>query len=136
MTGAPATEEEYRAKEPRGRAFLHAAGLPPVAGGPSDEFPLLLTTGRTLAHFHTRTKTGRAPGAAGRRARRLGGAAPRDAERPGSPTAIASACARRAARSRARARSPAIRAGHVFVPFHYGYWDQRADAGRRAPPTS
>ena len=28
---------------------------------PSDEYPLLLTTGRTVYQFHTRTKTGRAP---------------------------------------------------------------------------
>ena len=34
VTGAPATEEEYRAKEPHGRAFLHAAEYQPVARGP------------------------------------------------------------------------------------------------------
>ena len=28
---------------------------------PDDDYPLLLTTGRTVYHFHTRTKTGRAP---------------------------------------------------------------------------
>ncbi len=61
VTGAPATEQEYRAKEPAGRAFLHAADYHPSPEAPSREFPLLLTTGRTVAHFHTRTKTGRAP---------------------------------------------------------------------------
>ncbi len=61
VTGAPATEDEYRAKQPGGRAFLHAADYHPSPETPSDEFPLLLTTGRTLAHFHTRTKTARAP---------------------------------------------------------------------------
>ena len=38
---------------------------------PSDEYPLLLTTGRTVYHFHTRTKTGRAPELTPRR-RRVG----------------------------------------------------------------
>ena len=53
---------------------------------------------------------------------------------PGSPTATRSASAHRAARSRARRGSPTSAAGHVFVPFHYGYWDSDDDAGRE-PPT-
>ena len=47
--------------EPRGRAFLKPATYTPSPEVPSDEYPLLLTTGRTVYHFHTRTKTARAP---------------------------------------------------------------------------
>ena len=55
------TETEYRAREPAGRAFLHAAHYRPPPSSPAPEQPFLLTTGARLYHFHTRTKTGRAP---------------------------------------------------------------------------
>ena len=74
---ARSARRQYRAKEPDGRAFLHAADYEPPPEVADDEYPLLLTTGRTLYHFHTRTKTGRAPELAGRRARRVGRAAAR-----------------------------------------------------------
>jgi anaerobic selenocysteine-containing dehydrogenase len=61
VTGAPASEQEYRAKEPRGRAFLHAAHDHPSPEVRLTSSRFVLTTGRTLAHFHTRTKTGRVP---------------------------------------------------------------------------
>ena len=118
-TGAAFTEDEYRAKEPRGRAFLHAAEYEPGPETPSDEFPLLLTTGRTLYHFHTRTKTGRVP--------ELDAAAPHawaqlsqaDAEALG----IADGDQVRVRAPRGWISVPArvggIREGVVFVPFHY-----------------
>ena len=55
------SEDEYRAMEPGGRAFLKASDYEPSPEVPTDEHPLLLTTGRTVYQFHTRTKTGRAP---------------------------------------------------------------------------
>jgi anaerobic selenocysteine-containing dehydrogenase len=61
QTGASETEEQYRAKQPNGRAFLHAVPHQPPPETPGEGHPLLLTTGRTVYHFHTRTKTGRAP---------------------------------------------------------------------------
>ncbi|MBM0259384.1 molybdopterin-dependent oxidoreductase, partial [Micromonospora sp. 4G55] len=61
VTGAELLPDEYRAKQPGGRAFLHAVPYQPSPEVPSDEYPLLLTTGRTVYQFHTRTKTGRAP---------------------------------------------------------------------------
>ena len=60
-TGAAFSAEEYRAKQPRGRAFLHAVDYAPPPEEPDADYPLRLTTGRTVYHFHTRTKTGRAP---------------------------------------------------------------------------
>ncbi len=132
VTGAPATEDEYRAKQPDGRAFLHAAEFHPSPETPSDEFPLLLTTGRTLAHFHTRTKTARAP--------ELQAAAPdvwvelnrADAEAAG----IADGDRIRVRSPRGAIEGPAriadIRPGHVFVPFHYGYWDSDTSRPRAA----
>jgi ferredoxin-nitrate reductase len=119
-TGAAFTEEEYRANEPRGRAFLQAAEYEPAPESPGDEFPLLLTTGRALYHFHTRTKTARAP--------ELNAAAPEawvqlsetDARKLGvSEGDVVRVRSPRGAIS-VPARVGGIREGVVFVPFHYG----------------
>jgi ferredoxin-nitrate reductase len=122
-TGAAFSGDEYRAKEPDGRAFLHGAGYEPSPEVISDEYPLLLTTGRTVYHFHTRTKTGRAP--------ELNAAAPdvwaemhsADADRVG----VADGDRVRIESPRGAIEAPArltqVRKGVVFVPFHYGYWD-------------
>jgi anaerobic selenocysteine-containing dehydrogenase len=47
-TGAAETEEEYRAKEPGGRAFLHAVPYRTSPEVPGESHPLLLTTGRSV----------------------------------------------------------------------------------------
>ena len=131
-TGAAFSEEEYRAKEPGGRAFLHATGYEPSPEVATDEYPLLLTTGRTVYHFHTRTKTGRAP--------ELNSAAPdvwaevnrTDASRLG----IADGDRVRIESPRGAIEAPArltdVRPGVVFVPFHYGYWDAEGREPRAA----
>jgi assimilatory nitrate reductase catalytic subunit len=41
-----------------GRAKLWAIECEPFPEQPNDEFPLILNTGRTVEHWHTRTKTG------------------------------------------------------------------------------
>jgi anaerobic selenocysteine-containing dehydrogenase len=119
-TGAAFTEEEYRAKEPRGRAFLHPAEFEPGPETPSDEFPLLLTTGRTIYHFHTRTKTSRAP--------ELNEAEPHAwaqlSEADAGALGIAEGDLVRVRSPRGFISVPAriggAREGVVFVPFHYG----------------
>jgi ferredoxin-nitrate reductase len=131
-TGAEHTAEEYRAKQPRGRAFLHAAEYQPSPETPSEEYPLLLNTGRTVYQFHTRTKTGRAP--------QLNDAAPDawvelnpdDAAALGVAEGDLVEVASPRGAIRVRARVCDIRPGTVFVPFHYGYWDQPDDAPPRA----
>jgi anaerobic selenocysteine-containing dehydrogenase len=130
-TGAELTGEQYRAKQPGGRAFLHAADYRPSPEVPSEEYPLLLTTGRTLYQFHTRTKTGRVP--------ELNAAAPdvwvelhpEDAARHGVSAGDLVGVASPRGRIEARARIGGIRPGTVFVPFHYGYFD--LDAADRPP---
>ena len=62
VTGAahrPPTE--YRAMTRTGGRSCTRADYQPSPEVPDDDYPLLLTTGRTVYHFHTRTKTGRAP---------------------------------------------------------------------------
>jgi len=40
-----------------GRARLHCVPCDPFTEQPNDEFPIILNTGRTVEHWHTRTKT-------------------------------------------------------------------------------
>ena len=109
--------------QPQGRAILKAAEWTPPHEWAGDEYPFALATGRTVYHFHTRTKTGRAP--------ELQAAAPDawvelcadDAERLGVAEGEMLRVSSRAARSRCRRASARAREGVVFVPFHYGYWD-------------
>jgi ferredoxin-nitrate reductase len=118
-TGAEQSPEEYRAKEPRGRAFLRAADYQPGAEQPDEEYPLLLTTGRSLYQFHTRTKTGRAP--------QLQAAAPEawvelsaaDAASLGVADGDRVRVSSRRGSVEAAARVTGIAPGMVFVPFHY-----------------
>jgi anaerobic selenocysteine-containing dehydrogenase len=124
VSGAEHTAEQYRAIQPAGRAFLHAAAYHPSPEVPGDEYPLMLTTGRTLYHFHTRTKTGRAP--------QLQDAAPdvwvelNPADAADLHVGEGDLVEVRSPRGRieARARISGTRQGVVFVPFHYGYWDR------------
>jgi anaerobic selenocysteine-containing dehydrogenase len=121
-TGATFTEEQHRAKQPAGRAFLKPADYHPSPEVPSDEYPLLLTTGRTIYHFHTRTKTGRAP--------QLDEAAPDvwvelnsgDAQQLGIAEGDLVEVSSPRGHVEAAARITQIRPGVVFIPFHYGDW--------------
>src|SRR5436305_13688272 len=60
-TGAGNEPQQYKAQDPKGKAWLKAADYSPPAEQPDDRYPMLLTTGRVVYHFHTRTKTGRSP---------------------------------------------------------------------------
>ncbi|WP_116452153.1 molybdopterin oxidoreductase family protein [Blastococcus litoris] len=131
VTGAPVEETEYKALNPTGRAVLKAAEYLPPHELPSQEHPFQLITGRTLYHFHTRTKTGRAP--------QLQKAAPEvwvemsagDAADRGLVEGDLLEVTTPRGRVRAKLRVSGIRPGVLFLPFHYGYWDT---AGEHAPP--
>ena len=125
VTGAPVEETEYKALNPSGRAVLKAAEYVPPHEMPSQEFPFQLITGRTLYHFHTRTKTGRAP--------QLQKAAPEvwvemsasDAADRGFGEGDLLEVTTPRGLVRAALRISGIRPGVLFLPFHYGYWDTR-----------
>lgn len=119
-TGATVTETEFRALRPDGRAILKTAPYKPAYEPPDEHYPLRLTTGRTVYHWHTRTKTRRAP--------QLQDAAPAmwveisepDAARLG----IAEGDIVRVTSRRGHIEAPAsvsgVREGTVFAPWHYG----------------
>ncbi len=127
LTGAAREAAEYRAKEPNGRAFLRAAEYVPPTEEPDADYPFFLTTGRVVYHFHTRTKTGRS--------KELRDAAPDafiqvnedDARRLGIAEGDMLRVTSRRGAAEAPARIGEIGLGALFMPFHYGYWD---DPGR------
>ncbi|MGW8590152.1 molybdopterin oxidoreductase family protein [Dietzia sp. NPDC055877] len=123
VTGAPKNAQEYKVFNPEGRAMLKGAPYLPAHERPDDDHPLHLITGRTLYHFHTRTKTGRAP--------ELDAAAPEvwveisagDAAAAGLTAGDYAEISTPRGRVRATVRITDIRDGVLFLPFHYGYWD-------------
>ena len=121
ITGAPLEPTEYRAMNPAGRAIIKAAEYVPPHEPPSPDYPYVLITGRTVYHFHTRTKTGRAP--------QLNAAAPQvwleisDSRRAGIEEGDFVEVSTPRGCVMAAARITEIRPGVVFLPFHYGYWD-------------
>ncbi len=129
VTGAPLEPTEYKAMNPEGRAIIKAAEYLPPHEEPSGEYPFALITGRTLYHFHTRTKTGRSPQLQRAAPEVWVEVSPSDAREAGicegDPVEVASP----RGVVRARARISGIRPGVLFVPFHYGYWDRHADGG-------
>lgn len=57
--GGTTTPTNYKATDPKGKAFLKAAQYRPPHEVPDEEYPFWVSTGRLVYHFHTRTKTGR-----------------------------------------------------------------------------
>jgi predicted molibdopterin-dependent oxidoreductase YjgC len=123
-TGAAREEQEYKAHDPQGQAILKAADYHTPLEEPDKQYPFWLTTGRVVYHFHTRTKTGRS--------RELNAAAPdafvqvatADAKRLGITAGDLVRVASRRGTIVAPAKVGGIEPGHVFIPFHYGYWDE------------
>ena len=136
VTGAPAEAEAYKALNPDGKAVLRAEAYLPPHEPASEEYPYQLITGRTIYHFHTRTKTARAP--------QLQSAAPEvwveasagDASREGwSEGDLLRVTTARGAVT-ARVRVSGIREGVLFLPFHYGYWDRPGGQGQDGSPAT
>jgi anaerobic selenocysteine-containing dehydrogenase len=126
LTGAAVTEAKYRAMQPAGKAFLKGCHYRPPQEEPDADFPLALTTGRLVHHFHTRTKTGRAPELQKASPEVWIEASPADAQRAGLTDGQLAEVSSRRGRLVGRLRIAPIKPGIVFIPFHYGYWDQPA----------
>jgi len=133
LTGATVGEQAYRALAPAGRAIFKVAPFTPTHEEPDGEYPLRYTTGRTAYHFHTRTKTSRAPA--------LNRAAPAawvelstaDAQQLGIAEGDIVRVISRRGEIVVPARVGDIRPGSVFAPFHYGYWDSDASGPGQRP---
>jgi len=122
-TDAAVTQQEYKATDPKGKAFLKGSDYLPPHEVPDEDYPLWLTTGRLVYHFHTRTKTGRS--------KELQDAAPdgyvqiseQDAAKYNITEGDMIAVTSRRGKVIEPAKIGGIEPGTVFIPFHYGYWD-------------
>ena len=104
-----------------GRAKLLCVEWEPFPEQPNHEFPLILNTGRTVEHWHTRTKTGQVPILERMAPNAWLEMNPKDAQqrklRPHDRVDVIS--------RRGRIRSVELRVteivapGQVFVPFHF-----------------
>ncbi len=130
LTGAAFERRDHAALQAGGRAILKAAHYVLPTELPSPEYPFQLTTGRTVYHWHTRTKTGRAPQLQRAAPDAWVEISPADAERLGIEEGDLVRVESPRGRVEARARLSGVREGIVFVPFHFGYWD----AGEAAEP--
>jgi Anaerobic dehydrogenases, typically selenocysteine-containing len=131
-TGGNISPEEYKAWNPAGKALLKGARYMPPFEEPDEEYPFRLSTGRIVYHFHTRTKTGRS--------RELEEAAPHAfaqiSEEDAARLSITDGEMVDVRSRRGIVRVPAkignIEVGHIFIPFHYGYWDEHECRPRAA----
>ncbi|MGH9225102.1 MAG: molybdopterin oxidoreductase family protein [Acidimicrobiales bacterium] len=122
--GSPGTASLYtdgRFNTPNGKARLWCVTPRPIADAPDDRFPFLLNTGRTVEHWHTRTKTGRVDILEQLAPEGWVEMNPADACRlgvgAGDPVRLVS---RRGFVEGIPVRVTAtVREGEVFVPFHY-----------------
>ena len=133
-TGAAVTPTQHAAKRFDGRARLKAVPWTEPPETPSVDYPFRLATGRTVHHFHTRTKTGRTP--------ELQAAAPRpwveisaqDAELLGVQEGDEVTVASVRGSITVPVRCNGTRPGTVFVPFHYGALDPHPDGPATPAP--
>lgn len=121
-TGGVVPTEHYQANDPKGKAIIKPIEYEPPHEIPDADYPFMLTTGRVVYQFHTRTKTGRS--------KELNAAAPdafvqisaADASQLGIEAGEMVDVISRRGRIRVAAKIGEIIEGHVFVPFHYGSW--------------
>jgi ferredoxin-nitrate reductase len=106
---------------PSGRARLQADPPLGLAEPPCEHYPLVLTVGRYLGHWHTMTRTAHVERLRRQHPEALLEVNPEDAARHG--VADGSWCLVRSRRGAVRARalvSERIRPGTVFLPMHWG----------------
>ena len=127
-TGAPVSAEAHAAARYDGRARLKAVAWTPPPEPPGEGYPLTLLTGRTVVHFHTRTKTGRVPALADAAPGAWAELSAEDASRVGVGDGEDVVVESSRGRIRVPLRVSDIRPGAVFVPFHYGDVDGPGEA--------
>ena len=122
LAGTPRLYADGALPQPDGQGAPPGRGAQgALANRPGRDFPLILNSGRTVEHWHTRTKTGRVSLLEGLAPEAWVEINPSDAEtlkiRTGDVVRVVSP---RGEVERVTARVTAIvRAGEVFIPFHY-----------------
>jgi ferredoxin-nitrate reductase len=125
----PGTERLYldgRFPTPSGRARFHARPHRPPRETTDHEFPLILTTGRLYAHWHTLTRTGKSPKLVRREPSPFVEVHPDDAAEIGLAEGRWAELSSRRGLIRLPVKiNPGLSRGVVFVPFHWG--DQQGE---------
>ena len=116
----PGTPILHTAQFTKGKGTFHAIDYIPPAEQTDEEYPLYLTTGRVLYHYHTGTMTRRTEGLNERAPESFVEISAEDAKKfkikDGSMISVAS----RRGEIRVRVRvSEMVDCGTVFIPFHY-----------------
>jgi predicted molibdopterin-dependent oxidoreductase YjgC len=124
LAGTARLYTDGRYHRPGGRPAVRPVEPEPIRDRPGPAYPLLLNTGRTVEHWHTRTKTGRVPILEGLAPEAWVELHPDDAVSLGVRSgALVRVSSERGEVRRIRARvTPTVRVGEVFIPFH---WDER-----------
>jgi len=119
--GQPRLYADGKFPTPDGRAKLWCVPWEPFKEGSADEYPFILNTGRTVAHWHTRTKTGKIPLLNNLAPEAWLEINPQDAGRLKiRQNQYVSVASPRGRIDKIRVRVTSIvRPGEVFIPFHY-----------------
>lgn len=121
LAGTPSLYEDGVFPTESGKAKLWCVSPQPISDAPRPDFPFLLNTGRTVEHWHTRTKTGRVEILESLAPEGWVEMNPADAKR----LKLRSGDRVRLVSERGEIASipvrvtSIVRAGEVFVPFHY-----------------
>ncbi|WP_409305106.1 molybdopterin-dependent oxidoreductase [Peribacillus sp. SCS-155] len=129
FTGRNLTKKEYASKNAKGRAIFHPTRYLPPSEQPNEDYPMWLTTGRLVWHWHTRTKTGRSPYLQMAAQHGYVEINSDDAKR----LSIVQGELVRLSSPRGWIEVPArigdaVQKGLVFVPFHFGSWEKKEAA--------
>jgi ferredoxin-nitrate reductase len=120
----PGTERLYldgRFPTPSGRARFHGRPHRPPRETTDHEFPLVLTTGRLYAHWHTLTRTGKSPKLVRREPSPFVEVHPDDAAEAGLAAGQWAELSSRRGLIRLPVKiNSGLSRGVVFVPFHWG----------------
>jgi formate dehydrogenase major subunit len=119
-TDHPGTRFLHKDRFSRGRGLFHAVEYIPPAELPDNEYPIILSTGRVLYHYHTGTMTRRSKGSMERCPESLVEINPFDAERlgigDGQTVKVTSRRGTLQAKAKITTRSDR---GTVFMNFHF-----------------
>lgn len=117
---APSTEYLHKGGVLRGKGKFMPVDYRPSYEQPDPEYPLVLSTGRTLYHYNAATQTRRSEGLAGKQPECFVEIHPKNARRLGIEDGQLVDVASRRGRVRARAMlSRQVRFGSVWMPFHF-----------------
>ncbi len=116
----PGTPILHREQFSRGKGLFHAIDFIEPAELPDDEYPMYMTTGRVLYHYHTGTMTMKSAGLNERLSACFVEISPDDAQKYGLDDGSKVTVASRRGDIIATAKvSPLAVSGTVFVPFHF-----------------